>query len=90
MPLWQLTPIDEADQNWQASSYRGTAIVRAKDETTARKTAEKAFGIKSRFPPAHGVVAPPWLRPNSVRADLIEDQRYEAEGPAMVLFPPID
>ncbi|HEX9648541.1 MAG TPA: hypothetical protein VGB88_13635 [Alphaproteobacteria bacterium] len=88
MYLWRLSPIDPADPNWEASSYRGVAVVRARDEAGARKAAETAFGVKTRFPPGHGVTAPPWLRPASVKAEIIEDSRYQSDGPTEVVFPP--
>jgi hypothetical protein len=88
MPLWQLMPVDPRDPNWEASSYRGKVIVRARDEWTARRKAERAFGVKTRFPPGEGVRAPPWLRPASVRAEIVEDPRYEPHGPAEILYPP--
>lgn len=87
MPLWKLTPIDMTDPNWQASSHRGRVIVRAPDEEAAREAAAEAFDVPTRFPPGGGVKAPPWRRPSSVRAELIEDERYDAEGPTEVLDP---
>lgn len=87
MPLWKLTPIDPLDPNWEASDYRGRVIVRARDEEMARDVAQQAFGIKTRFPPGAGVKAPPWKRPDLVTVELIEDERYDPEGPAEVLDP---
>jgi hypothetical protein len=63
-------------------------IVRARDERLARATAEKAFGIKTRFSPGSGIKAPPWRRPEFVGAKVIEDPLYESEGPTEVLYPP--
>jgi hypothetical protein len=45
MTIWQLSPVDLSDPNWQASSHRGPAIVRAPDEKTARDVAQSAFGV---------------------------------------------
>lgn len=87
MALWKLTPIDPADPNWRASSYRGRAIVRAPDEKSAREVAAEAFDVRTRFPPGEGVKAPPWRRPGLVAAEPIEDERYDPEGPAEVLEP---
>jgi Flp pilus assembly protein TadD len=49
MVLWELRPVDLADPNWEASSYRGVAIVRARSENAARRAAQDAFGVKTRF-----------------------------------------
>ena len=87
MPIWRLTPLDLHDPNWQASSHRSVAIVRARDETQARATAAKVFDVKTRFAPRKGQSVPPWKREGLVKAEPIEDSRYEAEGPAAVLEP---
>jgi hypothetical protein len=88
MPIWQLLPLNATDPNWAASNYRGKVIVRARNEETARKEAEKAFGMKTRFPPGAGITAPPWKRPALVSAEVVEEPLYEPEGPTEILFPP--
>jgi hypothetical protein len=88
MPIWELKPLDTRDPNWEASSYCGRAVVRARDESTARAVAEKAFGVKTRFPPGEGVKAPPWKRAALVSAEVVQDPHYDAEGPAEILYPP--
>jgi len=87
MPIWELTPVDPLDPNWEASSHQGRVVVRAPGEDAARDAAEKAFGLKTRFPPGGGIKAPPWKRPALVRAAIIRDERYEEAGPTEVLFP---
>ena len=49
MPLFRLSPVDLSDPNWEASSHRAAAIVRARDESAART-------IEDRLP------APAWPR----------------------------
>ena len=90
MPIWKLSPIDVGDPSWEASSHRGVIIVRAPDEDAAREVAQKRFGVKTAFPPGQGVKAPPWRRGHLVRAQIIKDERYEAEGPTEVLLPTFD
>lgn len=87
MPLWSLTPVDPDDRAWQASTYRGRVIVRAKDEPSAREAAQHAFAVKTRFRPGAGVTPPPWKRPALVKAEICTDARYPAEGPTEVLYP---
>jgi hypothetical protein len=87
VPIWKLTPLDLSDPNWEASSHRGIAIVRARDQADARATAAKAFDVKTRFSPRKGQGLPPWKRANLVKVEPIDDKRYEADGPATVLEP---
>lgn len=88
MPLWQLQPVDPTDSSWEASAYRGKVIVRARDEAMARRQAQKAFGLKTRFPPKKGVASPPWKRPALVTAEIADDPLYDPEGPSEILYPP--
>jgi len=87
VPLWRLKPIDLSDPNWEGSSHKGVIIVRAGNEEQARQVADKAFAVKTRFPPGHGVLAPPWLRPALVSAEQISDPRFASAGPDEVLEP---
>ena len=87
MQVWKLTPLDLTDPNWEASSHRGIAIVRAKTEKAARAAAAKAFDVAVRFPPGKGVRTPPWTRPVLVKVEPIEDPRYDPLGPVRVLEP---
>lgn len=87
MQIWKLMPLDLLDPSWEASSHRGIAIVRARDESEARAMAGRAFGAKTRFAPAKGQKFPPWRRPELVKAEPIDDPRFEVEGPAAVLEP---
>ncbi len=89
MPIWRLTPVDLRDPSWEASSHRGTALVRARDEADARAVAAKAFDVKTRFAPATPQAFPPWGRASLVKVERIDDRRYAAEGPAEVLDPSI-
>lgn len=90
MTLWKLTPVDLKDPNWEASSHRGMAIVRADSEDEAREVAEKAFGVKTRFNPGDGPRFPPWKRPNLVTAERTDDERFDADGPPELLYPPVE
>jgi hypothetical protein len=88
MPIWQLLPLDTMDPSWEASTYQGKVVVRARNEETAREEAEKAFGVKTRFPPGAGVKAPPWKRPALVSAEVVDEPLYEPDGPTEILYPP--
>ncbi len=86
MPIWQLSPVDLSDPSWEASSHRGSAIVRAPDEKTAREVAQSAFGVATRFRHQPRLV-PPWMRAELVYASHIEDERFDPDGPSGVLVP---
>lgn len=87
MRIWRLSPIDLSDPNWEASAHRGPAIVRAEDEEEARNLAQETFGVKTRFAPGAGIIAPPWQRAELVTAEIVTDSPFEPEGPAEVLQP---
>jgi hypothetical protein len=87
MPVWKLTPIDLSDPNWEASSHRGTVVVRAADEDAARTVAARAFDVETRFSPRRGAKFPPWHSPALVNAERIGDPRYEPKGPTEILDP---
>jgi hypothetical protein len=89
MTIWRLIPIDPLDPNWEASTHRGPAVVRAPDEKAARDVAAHAFDAKTRFKPGAGTLAPPWRRAQSVRAETIADSRYAIDGPTEVLEPTV-
>ncbi len=87
MPIYSLTPLDVDHPNWVASSHRGRATVRAANEHEARAVAAQAFDVKTGFRPGEGVHYPPWTRPTLVKAERVNDPRFEDEGPAEVLEP---
>jgi hypothetical protein len=87
MPIWKLVPIDPDDPNWEASSHRELVIVRASHEASARKAAEDAFAVKTRFAAGKGLRVPPWTRSDLVRAEIIESPIYADEGPTEILEP---
>ena len=89
MALWRLTPIDLNDRTWLTSTVRDILIVRAPDELTARETAGNTFGIVPQHIPGEDPpLGPPWIYAGLVRAEEIEDDRFQSEGPIEVLDPP--
>jgi hypothetical protein len=87
LPVWRLIPTSLADPNWEASSHRAAAVVRAPNEAAARRAAASAFDVATRFPPGGGARFPPWTNPGLVRALRIDEPRYDSEGPIEVLDP---
>ncbi len=80
MPVWKLTPTDLSDPNWEASSHRGLAVMRAPDEAGARAAAAEAFDVPTRFPPTGGAKLPPGTAPRSSKrsASAIRVTRLKA------------
>jgi hypothetical protein len=87
MPLWVLTPVDLADPNWEASSYRGPVMVRAPNAQKARAVAARTFDVKTGFKPGQGLRFPPWRRAALVTVARVHDPRFEPEGATEVLEP---
>jgi hypothetical protein len=85
MAIWRLIPVDLDDPSWLTSAHRGPAVVRAPDESSARQTAQDAFGLPQHFRPGKGPPVPPWKRPEYVHAERLEASIYPADGPAEVL-----
>ena len=86
MPIWSLIPVDLDDPDWEASSHRGQVIVRAANERQARTVAAEAFDVKTGFRPEQGML-PARTCAAVVRAECVDDPRFEPEGPAGVLEP---
>lgn len=61
--------------------------MRAQSEAVARATAAKAFDVKIGFRPGTGQVISPWVRSVLVKAEAVDDKRYDDKGPAAVLQP---
>lgn len=79
MPFFKLTPTNLADPAWTASRHRGPALVRAASEGAARRVTAAAF--------RNGEGAEPWTNPALVKAEEVEDPRYDARGRSEVLDP---
>lgn len=89
MPLWKLTPIDMTDRNWAASTFKDEIVVRAADESSARRLAARAFGIATRHLPGEEVRIVPWDYGGFVTAVQVgATEEYAEEGPDEIVFPP--
>ena len=87
MEIWRLKPIVFDSTSWQASAYRGEVIVRAKDESEARKVAIREFGIATKAKLGKRMRAYPWNDPNIVSCELLDNADYEKNGPTTVFLP---
>jgi hypothetical protein len=88
MPLWKLNPADSSNRNWAASTHVGLVIVRADDETTARRLAARAFGIATRHRVGEEIKIVPWDYRNLVTAERAEAcGDYDEDGEAAIVGP---
>ena len=89
MPLWRLTPNDQDDPNWAASTYRNELIVRADDARMARLLCARAYGIATQRRLGETVKIVPWNYSNLVAVNQVEatDDCAE-EGKQEIVFPP--
>jgi hypothetical protein len=84
MRLWHLIPVDLLAIAWSMTSYKGPVVVRAGSEQQARELACR--DLSAADVPLAADVGPPWIRPEVVRAEPLEDdQRYPAAGKPGVL-----
>jgi hypothetical protein len=87
MHIWKLEPTAAESEDWRTSIYKGPVIVRAKDETSARLLADRAFGIAVCIKPGNDTPLRAWSQDNLVTCRHLDDSAYEKEGPEEVLSP---
>lgn len=92
--LFKLSPIGEHldSHHWRASSYKGDAVIVARDSAKARAIARRHFFIAAARTP-HGIPANPWglsgivscveIQDNTVRKEteyLVSPEGFDEEG----------
>ena len=89
MQLWKLEPINLANGNWAASTYKNEVIVRAEDVSKARDLAAKAYGTTPRPGPGETTVINPWDNPGLVRTMQVQEtDDYTEDGDQEIVYPP--
>jgi hypothetical protein len=88
MAIWKLSPIDLTDRNWQTSTHKGVAIVRAPSEEVARRAASLAFNVATRVVLGETTKVSPWPDFGLVDAQRLENERWPAAGDVEILDPP--
>ena len=89
MQLWKLEPINVANSNWAASTYKKEIIVRAEDLSKARDLAAKAYGNIPRTRPDETTIINPWDNPNLVRTIQVQaTDDYTEHGDQEIVYPP--
>ena len=87
MPIWKLSPINLQAEDWKRSTYKGDAIIRAKDENEARDVAACHFDHAALITTPKTLLSP-W--PNSALVKCVQlesDGSWEVDGPPAVLDP---
>ncbi len=88
MRVYELKPTSEALDDWEANEYKGTVIVRAQDEKSARKkVAVSEFGYLERIEESGSDVQSPWEDEKFVICKQLDNSVYEEEGPEEILSP---
>jgi hypothetical protein len=87
MPIWKLEPVNPDSEHWAASTYKGTAIVRAANEDRAREVATGALGIAAPIPASHRTLYSPWQQADVVRCSRLQGRQFPEDGPEGILDP---
>ena len=88
MRVYELKPTSEALDDWEANEYKGTVIVRAQDEKSARdKVQVSDFGYIESLKKLGSPVKSPWIDDKLVICKQLDNSEYEEEGPEEILFP---
>ena len=87
MMIWKLTPIDVESNEWQYSTHKDIAIVRAKNEEQARSLANGAFAMPNEHVPGAETRHMIWGQSDLVTCETIDDWDGETDGPVEVLYP---
>jgi hypothetical protein len=82
---WSLDPTPIDSPLWDLSTYRGRAIVRAKDEIQARQLAASYFRRRGGATNIISRIASPWYIQSLVACCMIEDPfQSESEAPSVL------
>jgi len=88
MHIWKLLPQDVSALDWEASTYCGIVIVRAKCEEEARLCATQRFGVATkRDPMREDLRLNPWTQSALVSCEELISSDYPKTGDAKVLEP---
>ena len=87
MKIWELLPIDPANENWAASTRGGRVVIRAESEDRAREIASTKFRSAATKSGSAPVPYPPWMHPDLVECRELTDGSFDAEGDEAVLKP---
>jgi len=87
MQLWKLSVVQPDSDDWRFSTYKGSAIIRASDELSARDLATNIFGIACKSIVGQPSPNIPWGQESLVSCEPFESNEYDIDGPEAVLYP---
>ena len=87
MPIWELKPTDEKSEQWRASRYTDTIIVRAASPDKARELATSKLHQAARRRFRADTPHSPWNQADLVVCKPLKDSRYDEYGPDEILEP---
>lgn len=87
MAIFRLTPINLFDREWRNSVWRKPIEVRAPNETRARLVASSKLSATLDISGTPTMVSSPWVRPELVRCEEVEQSPFPNLGEVMVLKP---
>ena len=87
MNIWKLSIANPDSPNWEASTYKGDVLVRAKNGAQARLIANHAFAIATKRTLGEIIKSSPWENSDNTKCQLIENSEYTTEGEPCVLDP---
>jgi hypothetical protein len=87
MQLWKLSVVQPDSDDWRASTYKGKAIIRAPDKSSARRLAGIAFSIASKRIIGQPTPVDPWIQKDLVSCEPFESNEYDIDGSEAILYP---
>lgn len=87
MTIWRLSSLNPSAPDWDASIYRGEAIVRAESEEEARMCATQRFVILTEVKYGEKVRGCSWTHPDIVSWEQLMASKYDVYGEPKVLEP---
>lgn len=85
MKIWKLTPINP---DFAGSSYKGYAIVRAKDANKAREIVALRFlELTEKTSSCQKTPSSPWADPAVVECIELGNSKYSKDGEPELLYP---
>ena len=88
MKIWKLFPLDPNSDSWSGSSYKGDAIVRAKDANKAREIVALSFlELTEKTSSCQKTPSSPWDDPSVVKCIELDNSKYSKDGEPELLYP---
>ncbi len=84
--VFRLRPVNLNDPNWKASTHKGSVIVYAEDEKSARQYAKLAYGIAVERQPDGRTLYNPWGDPDLVMCNEASHLHGELPKPGTTIL----